>query len=95
MRLTEPARKHAMNIGRGENVAEDARSFMRLYGSHHPIGVHKLGGTFYSIADAESFTKIETSRFAKEAVTKLESQISAGYLGEGECGCVVEESREK
>ncbi|XP_028400234.1 uncharacterized protein LOC114523491 [Dendronephthya gigantea] len=83
MRLTEPARRHALNIGKTGRHADDARSFMRLYGSHYPIGVHKLGGIFYSIADAESYTRIETTQFAKEAVTKLESQISAGYLGAG------------
>lgn len=82
MNLTKPALQLAIDIGKGRDSQNKARSFMTLYGSHIPSGVHKLGGIFCSIADAESDTSIETSKFTMAAEARLQSTISAGgYFG--------------
>ena len=81
MNLTVMAQQHAIEIGKDGAGTEKARSFMKLFGSHVPSGVHKLGGIFCSIADAESDTQIETTKFTEAAETRLKSQISGGYLG--------------
>ncbi|CAB4037602.1 Hypothetical predicted protein [Paramuricea clavata] len=80
MNLTKPALQLAIDIGKGSDSENKARSFMTLYGSHIPSGVHTLGGIFCSIADAESDTSIETSTFTMAAETRLQNTISGGYF---------------
>ena len=58
-----------------------ARSFMDRYGSHFPAGVQTLGGVFFSIADAESKSAMDTYELTEAAVDHLNDQISFGFLG--------------
>ena len=54
---------------------------MDRYGSHFPAGVQTLGGVFFSIADAESKSAMDTYELTEAAVDHLNDQISFGFLG--------------
>ena len=60
-----------------------ARTFMDRYGSHFPAGAQTLGGVFFSIAEAESKSAMDTSKLIEAAVDHLNAQISLGFLGGG------------
>lgn len=81
MNLTVAAKELAMSIENSENKSETARSFLKRFGSHVDGGVQKVGGIFFSIADAVSDKSMETSEFSEAAVNRLQSQISAGFVG--------------
>ena len=60
-----------------------ARIFMDRYGSHFPAGVQTLGGVFFSIAEAESKSAMDTSKLIEAAVDHLNAQVSLGFLDGG------------
>ena len=83
MELPREVKSEALFIkekGDNDDGRKAARDFMKLYGSHVPAGKHKLGGIFYTIADAQSDQSIETSRLSTIAKKELENQISFGFL---------------
>ena len=80
------ARKTAKMItkdakGNASKSEKSARMFMDRYGSHFPAGVQTLGGVFFSIADAESKSAMDTYELTEAAVDHLNNQISFGFLG--------------
>ena len=84
--ISFPARKTAKMITQNakDNASkreESARIFMDRYGSHFPAGVQTLGGVFFSIADAESKSAMDTYKLTEAAVDHLNDQISFGFLG--------------
>ena len=84
--ISFPARKTAKMItqdakGNASKREESARIFMERYGSHFPAGVQTLGGVFFSIADAESKSAMDTYELTEAVVDHLNNQISFGFLG--------------
>ena len=80
------ARKTAKMItqdakGNASKREKSARIFMDRYGSHFPAGVQTLGGVFFSIADAESKSAMDTYELTEAVVDHLNNQISFGFLG--------------
>ena len=67
--------------GNASKREKSARIFMDRYGSHFPAGVQTLGGVFFSIADAESKSAMDTYKLTEAAVDHLNAQISFGFLG--------------
>lgn len=84
IKLCLTARKKAKSIVQDKRYESEnqksARVFLERYGSHFPAGVQTLGGVFFSIADAESKTKTETSALTEAAVIHLKAQIAVGFL---------------
>ena len=83
--ISFPARKTAKMIsqdakGNASKREKSARIFMERYGSHFPAGVQTLGGVFFSIADAESKSAMDTYELTEAAVDHLNNQISFGFL---------------
>ena len=84
--ISFPARKAAKMItqdakGNASKREKSARIFMDRYGSHFPAGVQTLGGVFFSIADAESKSAMDTYELTEAAVNHLNAQMSFGFLG--------------
>ena len=84
--ISFPARKTAKMItqdakGNASKSEKTARFFMDRYGSHFPAGVQTLGGVFFSIADAESKSAMDSYELTEAAVNHLNAQVSFGFLG--------------
>ena len=86
MELPQWVKNEALFIkekGDNDDGRAAARDFMKWYGSHVPAGKHKLGGIFYTIADARSDQNIEISKLCTIVKRELESHISSGFLDMG------------
>lgn len=77
MRLVQKA-----NDASDDELANDARSFLKRYGSHFPAGTQTLGGFFFTIADVESQSNMDEVTLQKAASNHLEGQMSIRFLSE-------------
>lgn len=74
LRINSTAQREAVSI----SSEAAARNFLDRYGSHYPEGVQTLGGVFFSIVDAESERRTNTTKLQKAALHHLKCKM-AGF----------------
>ena len=86
LRLSSACTEDALRIVQNaEDISSDlqeenARGFLRRYGSHFPLGNQTLGGIFFTIADVETQSKTDETTLQTFAKNHLETQMSIHFL---------------
>ena len=85
LRLSSACTEDALRIVQNaedisSDLQENARGFLRRYGSHFPLGNQTLGGIFFTIADVQTQSKTDAKTLQKFAKNHLEAQMSIHFL---------------
>ena len=87
LRLSSACTKDALRIVRNaeqisSDLQENARNFLRRYGSHFPLGIQTLGGIFFITADVETQSQTDEKTLQKFAKNHIGAKMSIHFLSE-------------